>query len=79
MVTGKADREGYSPEMTVLEMADGFESPAGNSRHGAELKWQGVSDHPGSKTVSSLTQRLYGNQGDPSVGAEERAPSDKCK
>jgi len=55
MVTGKADRKGYSPEMTVLEMADGFESPAGNSRHGAELKRQGVSDHPGSKTVSSLT------------------------
>ena len=36
MVTGKADREGCSPEMTALEEADGFESPAGNSRHGAE-------------------------------------------
>jgi len=55
MVTGKADREGCSPEMTALEGADGFKSPAGNSRHGEELKWQAVPDHPGSQTVSSLT------------------------
>ena len=34
MVTDNADREGCSPEMTVLEGADGFESPAGNSGHG---------------------------------------------
>jgi hypothetical protein len=41
--------------MTVLEVADGFETPAGNSRHGAEQKGQGVFDHSGSKAVSSLT------------------------
>jgi hypothetical protein len=34
MVTGKADREGCSPEMTALEGADGFKTPAGNSSHG---------------------------------------------
>ena len=48
MVTDKADREGFGPEMTVLEGADGFESPAGNSGHGEELKWQAVPAHPGS-------------------------------
>ena len=79
MVTDKADREGCSPEMTVLEWADDFKIPAGNSGYGEELKWQAVPDHPGSQAVSSLTQRLCGNQGDPSIGAEERAPSDKCK
>lgn len=47
MVTGKADREGCSPEMTALEGADGFESPAGNSGHGEELKWQVVPVPPG--------------------------------
>ena len=31
MVTGEADREGCSPEMTVLEMADSLKPPAGNS------------------------------------------------
>ena len=36
MVTDKAGREGCSPEMAALEVADGFETPAGNSRHGAE-------------------------------------------
>jgi len=55
MVTGDADREGCSPEMTALEVADGFKAPAGNSGHGVELKGQAVSDHPGSQTVSSLT------------------------
>ena len=79
MVTGKADREGCSPEMAVLEVADGFKTPASNSRHGAELKWQGVSDHPGSKTVSSLTLRLCGNQGDPSIGANVRAIARDCQ
>ncbi len=34
MVTGEADRESCSPEMTVLEGADGFKTPAGNSGHG---------------------------------------------
>lgn len=38
MVTGDADREGCSPEMTALEGADGFKAPAGNSGHGVELK-----------------------------------------
>ena len=79
MVTDKADREGCSPEMTVLEGADGFKIPAGNSGYGEELKWQAVPDHPGSQAVSSLTLRLCGNQGDPSIGAKERAPFDKCK
>ena len=79
MVTDKADREGCSPEMTSLEWADGFKTPAGNSGHGEELEWQAVSDHPGSQAVSSLTLRLCGNQGDPSIGAKDRAPSDKCK
>ena len=79
MVTGKADREGFSPEMTSLEVADGLKAPAGNSRHGAKLKGQAVSAHPGSQTVSSLTQRLCGNQGDPVIGAEQCAPSDKPK
>ena len=79
MVTDKADREGCSPEKTVLEGADGFKTPAGNSRHGEELKGQAVPDHPGSQTVSSLTQRLCGNQGDPVIGAEQCAPSDKSK
>ncbi len=55
MVTGKADREGCSPEMTALEGADGFKTPAGNSGHSEELKGQAVSAHPGSQTVSSLT------------------------
>jgi hypothetical protein len=55
MVTGKADREGCSPEMTALEGADGFKTPAGNSRHDDKLEWQAVPDHPGSQTVSSLT------------------------
>ena len=55
MVTGKADREGCSPEMTSMEGADGIKTPAGNSGHGEELKWQAVFAHPGSKTVSSLT------------------------
>ena len=47
MVTGNADREGCSPEMTALEMADGFKTPAGNSGHGEELKGQAVPAHPG--------------------------------
>ena len=47
MVTGNADREGFSPEMTVLEGADGFELPAGNSGHGEKLKGQAVSVPPG--------------------------------
>ena len=47
MVTGKADREGFSPEMTVLEGADGFVSPAGNSGHGEKLKGQVVPVPPG--------------------------------
>ena len=47
MVTGEADREGCSPEMTVLEGADGFKTPAGNSGHGEKLKWQAVPDHSG--------------------------------
>lgn len=47
MVTGNADREGCSPEMTALEMADGFKIPAGNSGHGEKLKGQVVPDHPG--------------------------------
>ena len=65
--------------MTALEGADGFKTPAGNSGRGVELKWQAVSDHPGSQTVSSLTRRLCGNQGDPGIGAKYRAPSDKPK
>jgi len=40
--------------MTALEEADGFKTPAGNIRHGAELKGQVVFDHPGSKTGRSL-------------------------
>ena len=79
MVTDNADREGCSPEMTSLEGADGFKTPAGNSGYGEELKGQAVFDHPGSQAVSSLILRLCGNQGDPSIGAEERAPSDKSK
>ena len=79
MVTDKADREGCSPEMVALEGAEGFKTPAGNSRQGEELEWQAVSDPPGSQAVSSLTLRLCGNQGDPGIGAEDRAPSDKCK
>lgn len=47
MVTGKADREGCSPEMTALEVADGLKTPAGNSSHGEALKGQAVPDHPG--------------------------------
>jgi len=47
MVTGEADREGCSPEMTALERADGFKTPAGNSGHGEKLKGQAVPDHPG--------------------------------
>ena len=42
MVTDKADREGCSPEMTVLEGADGFKTPAGNSGYGEKLKGQAV-------------------------------------
>ena len=42
MVAGKADREGFSPEMTSLEVADGLKAPAGNSVHGEKLKWQAV-------------------------------------
>ncbi len=79
MVTGKADREGCSPEMTALEVADGFKTPAGDSSCGVELKWQAVAAHPGSQTVSSLTQRLCGNQGVPGIGAKDRAPFDKSK
>jgi hypothetical protein len=41
MVTGKADREGCSPEMTALERADGFKTPAGNSSHGEKKSWNG--------------------------------------
>lgn len=33
MVTGNADREDCSPEMTAMEVADGFKTPAGNSRY----------------------------------------------
>ena len=47
MVTDKADREGCSPEMTSLEMADCLKAPAGNSRHGAKLKGQAVPVPPG--------------------------------
>lgn len=47
MVTDKADREGCSPEMTALEGADGFKTPAGNSGYGEKLKGQAVPDHPG--------------------------------
>jgi hypothetical protein len=47
MVTDNADREGCSPEMTVLEGADGFKTPAGNSGYGEKLKGQAVPDHPG--------------------------------
>jgi len=65
--------------MTALERADDFKAAAGNSGYGVELKWQAVFDHPGSQTVSSLTRRLRGNQGDPGIGAEHRAPSDKSK
>lgn len=43
MVTDKADRKGCSPEMTALEEADGFKTPAGNSRHDEKLKGQAVS------------------------------------
>ena len=42
MVTDNADREGCSPEMTVLEGADGFKTPASNSGHGVKLKGQAV-------------------------------------
>jgi hypothetical protein len=65
--------------MTALEGADGFKTPAGNSGRGEKLKGQAVYAHPGSQTVSSLTQRLSGNPGDPSIGAEDRAPSDKSE
>lgn len=44
--------------MNALEEADGYKILAGNIRHGTELKGQVVFDHPGSKTVSSLTSRL---------------------
>ncbi|CAH1204077.1 hypothetical protein NTGBS_510036 [Candidatus Nitrotoga sp. BS] len=47
MVTDGADREGCSPEMTSLEGADGFKTPAGNSGYGEKLKGQAVPDHPG--------------------------------
>ncbi len=47
MVTGDADREGCSPEMTVLEGADGFKTPAGNSGHGEHSKGQAVPAPPG--------------------------------
>ena len=47
MVTGDADREGCSPEMTSLEGADGFKTPAGNSGHGAKLKGQAGPVPPG--------------------------------
>ena len=47
MVTDNADREGCSPEMVALEVADGFKTPAGNSVHGEKLKWQAVPDPPG--------------------------------
>jgi hypothetical protein len=36
MVTGDADREGCSPEMTAMEKADGFKTPAGKSKHSAK-------------------------------------------
>ncbi len=54
-----------SPEITVLEGADGFESPAGNSGYGEELKGQAVPVPRGSQTASSLTQRLCGNYSGP--------------
>jgi hypothetical protein len=41
MVTGGADREGDSPEITELESADGFVAPAGNTRACAKASARG--------------------------------------
>ena len=35
------------PKSTLFEVADGLETPAGNSVHGEKLKWQAVPDPPG--------------------------------
>ena len=36
------------PKYSLLEVAEGFKTPAGNSGHGAKLKGQAVPDPPGS-------------------------------
>ena len=65
--------------MTSLEGASGFKIPAGNIGYVEELKWQAVSDPTGSQAVSSLILRLFGNQGDPSIGEKNAHPPTSVK
>jgi len=64
-VTGDADPEGVEPRKFWFVSADGFVPPVGNEalRNGERRRYS-----PGSEAVSSLTLRIRGHQGDPSVG-----------
>ncbi len=45
MVTGEADCQDRSPEMTALEEVDGFKTPVDNNKH--DDRWQAVFVLPG--------------------------------
>ena len=78
-VTDNADREGCSPEMIALEVADGFKTPAGNSVHGEKLQGQAVPVPPGIADRIEPDTTIVLTGGDPVIGAEHCAPSDKSK
>jgi hypothetical protein len=66
MVTGNADREGFKSRKDLIGDGRWFVDA---SRQQILVRYERVQGStPGSKTASSLTPRLCGNQGGPAVG-----------
>ncbi len=68
-VTGDADPEDVESRKTLVGVGRWVLAP---SRQQSLMRyWRAAGGTPGSEVVSSLTLRLCGNQGDPTVGAQE--------